>query len=138
MATIRRFEELEAWQTARALTKLVYGLASVGAFSRDYGLRDQIQRAAVSVMSNIAEGFESRTQALFIDYLGRARGSAGELRAQLYVALDCNYLTQDQFVDALRQAETCSKQIARLIQYLETQPNTRRVRENDIIYDIKP
>ena len=136
MATIRRFEELEAWQTARALTKLVYELTSVGAFSRDYGLRDQIRRAAVSVMSNIAEGFESRTQALFIDYLGRAKGSAGEVRSQFYIALDRDYLTQDQFAAALRQAETCSRQIARLIQYLETQPNTRRVREDDIVYEL--
>ena len=74
VATIRRFEELEAWQTARALTEIVYELTSVGAFSRDYGLRDQMRRAAVSVMSNIAEGFESRTQALFIDYLGTCQG----------------------------------------------------------------
>jgi len=81
-----------------------------------------MRRAAVSVMSNIAEGFESRTPGLFIEFLGRARGSAGELRAQLYVALDRDYLTQDQFVAALRQAETCSRQIARLIHYLETQP----------------
>jgi len=136
VATIRRFEELEAWQTARALIKLVYELTSVGAFSRDYGLRDQIRRAAVSVMSNIAEGFESRTQALFIDYLGRAKGSAGEVRSQFYIALDRDYLTQDQFAAALRQAETCSRQIARLIQYLETQPNTRRVREDDIVYEL--
>ena len=81
-----------------------------------------MRRAAVSVMSNVAEGFESRTPGLFIEFLGRARGSAGELRAQLYVALDRDYLTQDQFVAALRQAETCSRQIARLIHYLETQP----------------
>jgi four helix bundle protein len=133
-----RFEELDVWQRARELTKSVYDLSDLGAFARDFGLRDQMRRAAVSIMSNIAEGFESRTQALFIEFLGRARGSAGELRAQLYVALDCDYLTQDQFVDASRQAETCSKQIARLIQYLETQPNTRRVRENNIVYDLTP
>jgi four helix bundle protein len=133
-----RFEELDVWQRARELTKSVYDLSDLGAFARDFGLRDQMRRAAVSIMSNIAEGFESRTQALFIEFLGQARGSAGELRAQLYVALDCDYLTQDQFVDALRQAETCSKQIARLIQYLETQPNTRRVRESNIVYDLTP
>ena len=135
---VERFEELDVWQRARELTKSVYDLSDLGAFARDFGLRDQMRRAAVSIMSNIAEGFESRTQALFIEFLGRARGSAGELRAQLYVALDCRYLTQDQFVDALRQAETCSKQIARLIQYLETQPNTRRVRESSIVYDLTP
>jgi four helix bundle protein len=131
-----RFEELDVWQRARELTRSVYDLSDQGAFARDFGLRDQMRRAAVSVMSNIAEGFESRTQGLFIEFLGRARGSAGELRAQLYVALDREYLTPDQFIVALHQAETCSRQIARLIQYLETQPNTRRVREDDIVYDL--
>jgi four helix bundle protein len=88
MPTISRFEEIEAWQTARALTRQIYEVSSRGNFGHDFGLRDQMRRAAVSIMSNIAEGFESRTQALFIDFLGRAKGSAGELRAQAYVALD--------------------------------------------------
>ena len=131
-----RFEELDVWQRARELTRSVYDLSDQGAFARDFGLRDQMQRAAVSIMSNIAEGFESRTQPLFVDFLGRARGSAGELRAQFYVALDRDYLTQDQLAAALRQAETCSRQSARLIQYLEAQPHTRRVRESDIVYDL--
>ena len=131
-----RFEELDMWQRARELTRSVYDLSDQGAFARDLGLRDQKRRAAVPVMPNIAEGFESRTQGLFIEFLGRARGSAGELRAQFYIALDRDYLTQDQFAAALRQAETCSRQIARLIQYLETQPNTRRVRESNIVYDL--
>lgn len=85
MATITRFEDIEAWQTARQLANLIYDLTDQGAFARDYGLRDQIRRAAVSVMSNIAEGFESRTQSLFVDFLGRAKGSAGEVRSQLYM-----------------------------------------------------
>ena len=131
-----RFEELDMWQRARELTRSVYDPSDQGAFARDLGLRDQKRRAAVPVMPNIAEGFESRTQGLFIEFLGRARGSAGELRAQFYIALDRDYLTQDQFAAALRQAETCSRQIARLIQYLETQPNTRRVRESNIVYDL--
>ena len=66
---------------------MIYRLSSAGAFARDFGLRDQMRRAAVSIMSNIAEGFESQTQVLFIQFLGRAKGSAGELRAQLYIAL---------------------------------------------------
>ncbi len=82
MATITRFEEIEAWQTARELTKLIYALSNSGSLAHDFGLRDQMRRAAVSILSNIAEGFESRTQALFIEYLGRSKGSAGELRAQ--------------------------------------------------------
>ncbi len=138
MATAERFEELEIWQRARELTNLVYDLSDVGSFARDFGLRDQMRRAAVSVMSNIAEGFESRTQALFIEFLGRARGSAGELRAQIYIALDRKYLNQDQFAIAFGLAETCSRQIARFIQYLETQPNRRRIQEDIPIYNLEP
>ncbi len=130
-----RFEELDVWQRARELTRLVYDLSDQGAFARDFGLRDQMRWAAVSIMSNIAEGFESRTQRLFIDFLGRAKGSAGELRAQTYVASDRDYLTGDQFAAVLRQAETCSRQIARLMQYLETQPNASRVKDSDVVYD---
>ena len=72
MGTITRFEEIDAWQTARQLANLIYDLTDQGTFAREYGLKDQIRRATVSVMSNIAEGFESRTPALFIDFLGRA------------------------------------------------------------------
>lgn len=133
-----RFEELEVWQRARELTRSVYDLSEQGVFARDFGLRDQMRRAAVSVMSDIAEGFESRTQALFIEFLGRAKGSAGELRAQCYVALDRDYLTPAQFAALTHQAETCSRQIARLISYLETQPNTRRVKDSDVVYDLQP
>jgi four helix bundle protein len=107
MSTIKRFEEIEGWQTARELTRLVYRISREGEFARDFGLRDQMHRAAVSIMSNITEGFESRTQALFIEFLGRAKGSAGELRAQTYVALDVGYIDQAQFqqmFDLLRDA----------------------------------
>jgi four helix bundle protein len=97
MATISRFEEIEAWQLARELTNLVYGFTGQEKFSRDFGLKDQIRRAAVSAMSNIAEGFESQTQAQFIRYLGIAKASAAEVRSQLYVALDQQYITQDEF-----------------------------------------
>jgi four helix bundle protein len=94
MAVITCFEEIEAWLTARQLANLIYELTESGSFAKDFGLKDQIRRAAVSVMGNIAEGFESHTQALFIDFLGRAKGSAGEVRSQLYLALDRHYLTQ--------------------------------------------
>jgi four helix bundle protein len=136
MATITRFEDIEAWQTAREVTRLVYALTSEGAFARDFGLRDQVRRAAVSILSNIAEGFESRTQALFIDYLGRAKGSAGELRAQAYVALDAGYLDQAQFARLFDLADKSSRQISRFISYLESQPNSRRVREECVEYDV--
>src|SRR6266540_390104 len=135
MGTIRRFEEIEAWQTARELTKLIYQLSNDGTFGRDFGLRDQMRRASVSIMSNIAEGVESQTQVLFTQYLGRAKGSAGELRAQLYIALEQEYITNDEFKSAISLAELCSKQMARFIQYLESQPNVRRVQEDGVHYD---
>ena len=87
-------------------------------------------------MSNIAEGFESQTQVMFIQYLGRSKGSAGELRAQLYIAKEQRYLTDEQFNMVYSLAEICSKQLARFIQYLESQPNARRVREDGASYDV--
>jgi four helix bundle protein len=135
VATIKRFEEIEAWQTARQMTRLVYELTNEGAFARDFGLRDQMRRAAVSVMSNIAEGFESRTQALFIDFLGRARGSAGELRSQAYIAHDTLYIDQTQFQELFALTELSSRQISRFMSYLEAQPNHRRIREDTIEYE---
>ncbi len=100
MPTIKHFEEIEAWQTARELTNLVYALTNQEQFARDFGLKDQIRRAAVSVMSNIAEGFESQTQSQFIRYLGIAKASAGEVRSQLYVARDQSYISEAQFKQA--------------------------------------
>lgn len=136
MATITRFEEIEAWQTGRELTRQVYDASNMARFARDFGLRDQMRRAAVSVMSNIAEGFESRTQLLFVEFLGRAKGSAGEVRAQLYVALDVGYLQQAQFDQLCALTERCSRQISRFMAYLESQPNTPRTRENSIEYQV--
>jgi four helix bundle protein len=136
MSTIKRFEEIEAWKTARELTRLVYAMSNQGEFSRDFGLRDQMRRASVSILSNIAEGFESRTQALFIDFLGRAKGSAGELRAQIYVALDIGYLNQPQFEQAYNLVDKCSRQITRFIAYLESQPNSLRIKEGIVEYHL--
>lgn len=135
MATIMRFEDIEAWQTARELTGLVYELTRKGEFARDFGLSNQMQRSSVSIMSNIAEGFESRTQSLFNDYLGRAKASAGELRAQVYIAKDINYLDQLQFSQLFELCDKCSRQISRFMQYLEHQPNA--IREEGIIYDVE-
>ena len=137
MATAKRFEELEVWQRAKDLTNLVYKYSTGGAFSHDFGLRDQMRRASVSIMSNIAEGFESQTQAMFIKYLGHAKGSAGELRAQLYIAKDQRYLSEENFSEMFSLAEICSKQLARFIQYLETQPNARRIREDGAEYNVE-
>ncbi|MHB9132246.1 MAG: four helix bundle protein [Armatimonadota bacterium] len=122
MGTFRRFEEIEAWKTARVLTKQVYDLTRVGPFARDFGLCNQMQRAAVSIMSNIGEGFESLSTALFIKYLGYAKASAGELRSQTYVALDSEYLNKNQFSELLGLTEKCSGQISKLITYLQSHP----------------
>ena len=128
MATIQRFEDLKVWKIARELTRKIYELTGQGRFSRDYGLRDQIRRASVSVMSNISEGFESQTQSLFITYLGRAKASAGEVRSQLHVALDLDYISREQYHAAIQIAEECSRQLFGFIKYLKTQPNTPRVK----------
>jgi len=119
MPTVNKFEDLEIFQTARVLTRRIYTVTNDGAFAKDYGLRDQMRRAAVSIMSNIAEGFESRTNALFIEFLGRARASAGEFRAQAYVALDIGYIDQNRFEEMTSLAEKCGRQISSLIAYLK-------------------
>ena len=136
MPTITRFEDIEAWKTARELTRMVYALTEQGQFSKDFGLKNQIQRASVSVMSNIAEGFESRTQAQFLDYLGHAKASAGEVRCQLYIALDLKYLTQEQFNQVFDLADKSSRQIARFMDYLETHPQSRHLREEGSEYEV--
>lgn len=136
MATITRFEELDAWQTGRNLANLVYDLSDDDPFASDFGLRDQIRRAAVSVMSNVAEGFNSRTQKVFIDLLGRARGSAAEVQSQLYLARDRDYISKEEFSEAYDLADTTSRQIHGLIRYLKSRPNASRVQEGHIRYEI--
>ena len=136
MPTITRFEEIEAWKTSRELTRMIYAFTEKGQFAKDFGLKNQIQRASVSVMSNIAEGFESRTQAQFLEYLGRSKASAGEVRCQLYIALDLKYLMQEQFKQVFDLADKSSRQIARFMDYLETHPQSRRVRQEGSEYEV--
>jgi len=135
MSAITRFEEIQAWQTARDLTNLVYALTIQTSFSRDFGLKDQIRRAVVSVMSNIAEGFESRTDVQFVNYLGMARASAGETRAQLYIGLDQGYISEEKFKESYALAEKCARQITKFITYLEANPRPRRVSEDYAEYE---
>jgi four helix bundle protein len=119
MGGVRTFEELGVWQKARELTKSVYQMTSIGNWSKDYGLRDQIRRAAVSVMSNVAEGFERRGDAEFGHFLSMAKGSAGELRSQLYVALDIEYLDQPSFTKLFSLASEVSRMTSGLATYLK-------------------
>ena len=101
---VDRFEDLVAWQRARVLTRVVYRATKRGAFARDFGLAGQIQRAAVSVMSNIAEGFERGTRGEFHQFLSVAKSSCAELRSQLYVALDIEYLKRKEFDELMQLA----------------------------------
>ena len=120
MARVERFENIDAWKKARELTKLIYQITATGEFARDFGLRDQIRRAAVSVLSNIAEGFERDGDKEFLQFLSLAKGSCGEVRAQLYVALDQAYLNDAQFQKLIEKAMEVSRLIAGLMKYLST------------------
>ncbi len=107
--TINRFEDLIAWQKARQLVAAIYQATGKGAFAKDYGLRDQIQRAAVSIMSNIAEGFDRGSRPEFHKFLVIAKGSCAEVRSQLYVALDCGYISQHDFDTIVALAQEVAK-----------------------------
>ena len=115
MAGFKTFEEIIAWQEGRKLVKQVYALTSSGDFSRDFGLRGQIQRAAVSICSNIAEGFERRGNREFIKYLWIAKGSAAEVASQIYHVLDVGYVSQDDFNLVHGAAKRVGSLIHRLI-----------------------
>ena len=101
---IERFEDFIAWQKARTLTHDIYIATSQGRFARDFGLKDQIRRASVSSMSNVAEGFERGKPGEFHQFLSIAKGSCAELRSQLYVAFDAGYIGQQEFESLMQQA----------------------------------
>jgi len=118
MAKIEKFEDIEAWKKARELSKAIYALTGDGAFARDFGLRDQIRRAAVSIMSNIAEGFERGGDVEFRRFLAMAKGSAGEVKAQLYVALDAGMIDQATFDSLSKKATETGNLIGGFMKYL--------------------
>ena len=118
MPTFKKLEEIQAWQKARALCKQIYSVTNGGPFAADFGLRDQIRRAAVSVLSNIAEGFERGGTREFAQFLAIAKGSAGEIRAQLYVACDQRYIDRDQFEELVQDVDEVSRMINGLLTYL--------------------
>jgi four helix bundle protein len=101
---IDKFEDFVAWQKARVLTAEIYRVTEQGKFSRDFGLRDQIRRAPVSIMSNIAEGFERGRSSEFHQFLSVAKASCAEVRSQLYVALDAGHVTEQEFNDLINKA----------------------------------
>ncbi len=118
MPAIQRFEDLQAWQKARQLANAIYDLAVAGKFARDFNLRDQISDAAGSVMHNIAEGFDSGSGPEFTRFLKISRRSASEVQSELYLALDRNYISQDQLDKAYSLADETKRIINGLITYL--------------------
>jgi len=131
MATIERFEDIEAWRDARTLVKRIYEGTSEGRFASDFALRDQLRRAAISTMSNIAVWFERSTNKDFVRFLYMAKGSSGEVRAQLYAAIDLGYVDGQQSHQLLGLAETVSRRIAGFIKYLKSvTPNTAQDTED--------
>jgi len=116
---IERFEDIEAWKLARELTRKVYSLTKTPRFAKDYGLKRQIQDAAGSSMHNIAEGFDSETNAEFIRFLRYAKRSCTEVQSELYVALDEEYISPDEFKDAYELARRTRAAIRGFINYLK-------------------
>lgn len=120
MAAFRSFEEIDAWICGRELVKMVYALAAVGLFSKDWGFRDQIQRAAVSICSNIAEGFGRRGNREFVDFLWIAKGSCAEVPSQMYHAKDLGYVSEEDFQSVYQRTAKISAELYGLIKYLNT------------------
>jgi len=118
--TIRRFEDIQAWQVSRELCKGVYKLSTSGKFAKDFSLRDQVRRAAVSVMANIAEGFDSHSNPEFVQFLYYALRSASELQSHFYIAHDQGYLTDTQFKELYEQASRIKGMLFAFIDYLRT------------------
>ena len=119
MTLVKRFEDLQAWQAGRQLAKTVFVLTASERFRTDFGLIDQIQRASVSVMNNVVEGFDSGSQAEFIRFLGYARRSASEVQSCLYVALDRGRIEQSSFQSAYDEAQQARNLIGGFIRYLK-------------------
>jgi four helix bundle protein len=115
---IKKFEELESWKKARQLTNTIYEATATGSFTRDFGLKDQIRRASISILSNIAEGFERGGDKEFSQFLAVAKGSCGEVRAQLYIAFDQGYLSKDLFERLFNAANEIGRLISGLMKYL--------------------
>jgi four helix bundle protein len=122
MGQVKRFEDMKVWKSARKLTGRIYAVSNNPLFSRDYGLRDQIRRAAVSIFSSIAEGFESQSNPGFCRFLSCAKAPAAEVRAQLYLASDIEYLSQVEIKSLVSEAESISRPLFGLIAYLKRNP----------------
>jgi len=126
MSKIERFEDLVAWQKARKLAAAIYQVTRQGGFAKDFGLAGQIQRAAVSTMANIAEGFERGGRGEFHQFLSTAKASCAEVRSHLYIASDIGYLEQARFAQLLAQAEEVARIVGGLRASVQRQRNQAR------------
>lgn len=120
MAKFNKFEEIQAWQKAKEVTLLIYAVTNDGSFSKDYGLKDQIRRASVSIMANIAEGHGRKSNTEFANFLNIARGSVAEVQSHLYVALGLNYINKKDFDELYQTLTEISRMLLSLAQYLRS------------------
>ena len=120
MAKIEKFEDIVAWQKERELTRQVYAHSKSGLFAKDFGLKDQIQRASVSIMGNVAEGFDRGGDKEFIQFLSVSKGSCGEVKSHLYVALDQQYISLEQFNALHGNADEVSRLLSGFMTYLKS------------------
>ena len=119
MGKIQKFEDILAWQKARELTREVYAHSKTGVFAKDFGLKDQIQRASVSIMGNVAEGYDRGGDKEFIQFLSVSKGSCGEVKSHLYVALDQQYINSPQFNQLYNSADEVGRLLGGFMAYLK-------------------
>ncbi len=119
MPKINRFEDIDAWKKARELTKSIYEITAQGDLAKDYSLKDQLRRASISIMANVAEGFEREGNKEFKQFLAIAKGSVGEVKAQLYVALDARLINPECFTKNMALADETSRLLAGFLRYLK-------------------
>jgi len=119
MAGVKSFEDLEVWKASRKLCKEIYIITNHDKFSKDYSFKDQVRRSAISVLSNISEGFERTADNQFSYFLTIAKGSAGELRSQLYIAFDLGYIKEDEFKSLFELVSSISKMLYGLNNYIK-------------------
>jgi four helix bundle protein len=119
MVSVKRFEEMEVWKKSRLMVKMIYFITNEPGFSRDWPLASHLRKTAISIISNISEGFERDGNKEFVNFLSIAKGSCGELRSQLYAALDQNYIDENQFIEISNLAIEISRSLKGLINYLQ-------------------